>query len=211
MGVKSSMGLRLDVSTRWNSTFLMLETTLIFRPVFVALSTIDPSYKFCPSNEEWDRGERICKFLEPFNDITTLFSGSKYPTANLYLKCVWEIQLRLIEESTSEDEVVKSMAKQMIPKFTKYWDSYSLVLTIATILDPHLKFQFVEYAFKKVYDSNTAVLKLETVKNNLQKLFQAYEAKCCKEVPASPSVVSPASSSTSSRRVDHSSVSHYTF
>ena len=52
MEVKSSMGLRLDVSTRWNSTFLMLETALIFRPVFVALSTIDPSYKFCPSDEE---------------------------------------------------------------------------------------------------------------------------------------------------------------
>ncbi|XP_031270704.1 zinc finger BED domain-containing protein RICESLEEPER 2-like [Pistacia vera] len=96
------------------------------------------------------------------------------------------------------------MAEQMIPKFTKYWDSYSLVLTIATTLDPRLKFQFVEYAFKKVYDLATTTWKLEVVKNNLQKLFQAYEAQCSKEVPGSPSVVSPASGPTLGTRVDHS-------
>ncbi|XP_031255581.1 zinc finger BED domain-containing protein RICESLEEPER 2-like [Pistacia vera] len=219
MGVKSSMGLRLDVSTRYNSTFLMLETALIYRHVFVALSIIDLSYKFCPSDDEWDRGLRICKFLEPFYDITTLFSGSKYPTANLYLKYVWEIQLRLIEKRTSngiekrmsEDEVVRSIAEQMMPKFAKYWDSYSLVLMIATILDSCPKFQFVEYAFKKVYDLTTVIRKLEVVKNNLQKLFQAYEAQYSKEVHVLPLVVSPASGPTLGKRIDNSSVSYYTF
>ena len=42
----------LDVSTRWNSTFLMLQTALEFKEAFSRLAMVDSSYKFAPNAEE---------------------------------------------------------------------------------------------------------------------------------------------------------------
>ena len=89
---------RQDLPMRWNSTYLMLESAISFRRAFQHLSVIDPNYKYCLSDAEWDMAKRISKFLKPFYKITTLFSGTYYPTGNLYFHGVWRIQLRIIEE-----------------------------------------------------------------------------------------------------------------
>jgi len=74
----------LDVPTRWNSTFLMLQSALQYQRVFGSLHLVDENYKCCPSPDKWKRAEKICTFLMPFYDITTLISTSSYPTSNLY-------------------------------------------------------------------------------------------------------------------------------
>ena len=51
-GIHTKMGLRLDVITRWNSTFLMLESALVYRRAFCSLAFDDRSYSSCPTNEE---------------------------------------------------------------------------------------------------------------------------------------------------------------
>jgi hypothetical protein len=40
------------------------------------------------SDEEWIELGKIAEFLKPFYDITTLFSGSTYPTTDLYFSGV---------------------------------------------------------------------------------------------------------------------------
>nr|KYP61442.1 Putative AC transposase [Cajanus cajan] len=51
-GINTKMGLCLDVVTRWNSTFLMLESALLYRCAFTSLAFEDISYLICPTNEE---------------------------------------------------------------------------------------------------------------------------------------------------------------
>jgi len=65
-GIDTSIGLRTDTPTRWNSTFIMLESALNYQRAFYSLSLCDPNYKFCPSSVEWDRAEVMCDFLRPF-------------------------------------------------------------------------------------------------------------------------------------------------
>nr|KYP39762.1 Putative AC transposase [Cajanus cajan] len=65
-GINTKMGLCLDVVTWWNLTFLMLERALLYRRAFTSLAFEDKSYLNCPTNEEWDRGEKMCEFLHPF-------------------------------------------------------------------------------------------------------------------------------------------------
>jgi len=98
-GVSVSGGLRYDVSTRWNSTYIMLESAIQYRKAFEYFQVADRNYKHCPSDEEWERAERICEFLEPFYDITNLISGSSYPIANLYFMQVWKVQC-ILEKKT---------------------------------------------------------------------------------------------------------------
>jgi len=45
---------------------------------------MDPYFDNCLLEEEWVEVEKSAMFFKPFCDITTLFSGSTYPTANLY-------------------------------------------------------------------------------------------------------------------------------
>ncbi|KAL4632156.1 hypothetical protein ACB092_04G031900 [Castanea dentata] len=79
------------------------KATLTFRDAFHNLSIIDGSFRTCPSDYKWDKARKIAKFLKPFYDITTLFSGTQYPTANLYFHGVWKIHLRILEEMEDDD------------------------------------------------------------------------------------------------------------
>jgi len=176
LGISSSRGLWLDCPTRWNSTYKMLVRALPYRGAFSSMGWMErTNYSFpdLPTDEEWYRIEKICNLLQPFDEITTLISGRKYPTANLYLKNVWRIELLLSSYADCEDPFLKSMAMKMKEKFKDYWNSYSMILSFAAILDPRYKFQFVKYCFSQL-DSETAELKCKIVRDQMYKLFGEY-------------------------------------
>ena len=86
--LKRTNGLRLDVCTRWNATYDMINSAMRYRFVLNRLAEEDDNFKHCSSRDEWNRVERITRFLKPFNDITTLLSETDYPIANLYFQGV---------------------------------------------------------------------------------------------------------------------------
>ena len=173
LSLETNKKLRQDIVTRWNSTYLMLERALLFRHAFSRLQDVDDDYKLCPLEEEWQRVEKIAEFLRPFYDMTLLFSGSKYPTANLYFPNVWKIQCLLNKEANSPDFLISEMASNMKTKFQKYWDCYSVILSFAIILDPRYKLQFVEYCFF-VLDPQSRDEKVLSIKQKLFRLFEEY-------------------------------------
>ncbi|CAL2266626.1 unnamed protein product [Prunus armeniaca] len=65
------------------------------------------------------------KFLKVFYDVTCLFSGTKYPTANLYFPQVFVVEDTLRKAKVDSDSFMKSMATQMMEKFDKYWKDAS--------------------------------------------------------------------------------------
>ena len=58
-------GLSLDVSTRWNSTYLMLADALHFKRVFQRLILLHPEKygQHAPTREEWDNAASLCNRL----------------------------------------------------------------------------------------------------------------------------------------------------
>ncbi|KAI3833382.1 hypothetical protein MKW92_051298 [Papaver armeniacum] len=75
LGLSVRMGLRRDVKTRWNSTYLMLQSCIAFEKVFTHLKLMDSDYEDSPTEEEWFQIKVVTKFLKAFYDLTTLFSG----------------------------------------------------------------------------------------------------------------------------------------
>jgi hypothetical protein len=49
MSLDSNKGLRQDVLTIWNSTYLMLESAIHYKRAFAYLEIIDKNYMFCPN------------------------------------------------------------------------------------------------------------------------------------------------------------------
>nr|KYP74278.1 Putative AC transposase [Cajanus cajan] len=162
--INSSSALCLDVPTRWNSTFLMLQSAFKYQRIFESLHLVDENYKYCPSDEEWERATKICKFLQPFYEITTLISCTSYPTSNLYFFTSLE---------NLEDKVVRNMVGLMMGKFEKYSDEYSVVLAFGAILDPMMKLETLGYCYERI-DSLTWEIKLEKVKEKVYMLFSHY-------------------------------------
>jgi hypothetical protein len=79
-GITCRESLCLDVTTRWNSTYLMLESAKPFQVAFDKLDIEDPSYleyfgnDSCPPNfDDWDKAHAFMKFLKIFYDATKFF------------------------------------------------------------------------------------------------------------------------------------------
>ena len=88
-----------------------------------------------------------------------LFSGSKYPTSNLYFPKVFAAKVALDQLLCSKDVYMKTMAQKMIEKFEKYWSDFCTILAIEVILDPRYKMLFIEFAYNKAYGQNSKELK----------------------------------------------------
>ncbi|XP_025608039.1 zinc finger BED domain-containing protein RICESLEEPER 2-like [Arachis hypogaea] len=189
-GLNFTSGFHLDVTTRWNSTYIMLESAIKYRKAFEYLKATDHAYKYCPSVDEWGRAEKICEFLYPFYETTNLISGTSYPTSNLYFLQVYHIQCVLMGSLRSEDELLRSMEEKMMNKFKKYWEKYSVILAFGAILDPRLKISTLELMYEEI-DAETAKGKVEHVKKKLYKLFEKYDKNSLPTVQAQgPSIQS---------------------
>lgn len=170
----------------------MLDNALFYKKALLQMAKTDANFVHCPSSQEWSKIEKICKFLQVFHEVTLAFSGSKYPTANLYFPNVLKIRLLLKEDVVSNDDFIKIMATRMNLKFDKYWSEFSTIMGIVVIFDPHYKFQVIDWPFKRVY-GKTSDLEIDLFKKKLFSLFDEYVAintksKASESSPPSPKV-----------------------
>ncbi|KAK0591335.1 hypothetical protein LWI29_000143 [Acer saccharum] len=165
-------GLRQDIPTIWNSTYLMLENALYYRHAWCLLELFDINFKLCPSASEWDKVKKSIKFFGIFYEIACIFSRTKCPTSNMYFPKMLVALITLKQNLESEDVFLKKLTNQMYTKFYKYWVDSCTILAIAVILDPRYKMKFVEFAFEKVYGDGLE--QLELVRKTLYSLFSEY-------------------------------------
>ncbi|KAG2711418.1 hypothetical protein I3760_04G076400 [Carya illinoinensis] len=118
----------LDVQTRWNSTYLMLEAAEKFEKAcrqmesedYNFLSYFDDGHMGPPKATEWETMRVFVKFLDMFYEATTRFSRSLYVTANTSFLEICDLQTELIMLSESTNTCLKSMTINMRIKYDKY-------------------------------------------------------------------------------------------
>ncbi|MFQ6624389.1 hypothetical protein Gotur_003767 [Gossypium turneri] len=163
-----------DVCIRWNSTHLTLESTLYYKDVLDYWGQWDKDYQiFSLFDEEWGNVATLCKFLKVFYDMTCVFSGSNYLTANLYFKGVWKVHKVLIGIIKGSNSFLTPMVMQMQKKFNKYWPEHSLILSCAVILDLRYKLNYMQYCFTTIYGAHDSNF-VQNILSNLKLLFEEY-------------------------------------
>ena len=90
---ESKASLSLDIPTRWNSTYKMLSTALVYEHAFTKYSKRDPHYNVDlakgddadrPLNSnDWKQVKHLLVFLEVFYNVTLRLSATLYVTSNL--------------------------------------------------------------------------------------------------------------------------------
>lgn len=148
----------LDVSTRWNSTYLMLESAQRFIPAFERYIDLDQMYaaelqagKGVPQNDDWEKVKKFVIFLKHFYDLTLRISGTSYVTSNQIFNDISSVHCLLDQWKNSLDLEISLMGDAMKLKFDKYWGDFgkmNMVIYIAVALDPRFKMEYVEYVLK---------------------------------------------------------------
>lgn len=80
----------LDVLTRWNSTYNMLEVAQAYGDAFDRQNLEDANFEnairkkglLVPTSDYWYKARKLCGFLKIFYDVTLRISGIKYVTSH---------------------------------------------------------------------------------------------------------------------------------
>lgn len=186
--------LKLDVSTRWNSTYLMLRKCLEAKVGIDRFCVLESGIPYFIDANEWQTVQNVCDFLEAFYDVTVLFSGSDYPTANLYFENVVYIEHLLVKAHADPSDCIKKMAAPMLEKFSKYWENYTSIFAVAVMLDPRYKINYVKEMYGILYEDEEVNRKVQEAYNAFTELYEYYSQS-----------VTPTTSSSSSRSSTSSS------
>ncbi|KAD5802303.1 hypothetical protein E3N88_13663 [Mikania micrantha] len=152
----------------------MLESVMHYKLAFQVYALRDSNFEWSATDEEWDRAEKVCKLLEVFLNATKLFSGTSYPTSNLFLVEIFKVKKEIVNAFISDDDFLKNMSVLMYEKFEKYWGKIEVLMSFASILDPRFKRESVSWTFERLYRLNEVDSRVEDVINKLKSLYEKY-------------------------------------
>ncbi|KAL0724593.1 hypothetical protein Bca4012_039192 [Brassica carinata] len=178
----TNCGICLDVETRWNSTYLMLESAIKVRKAFDLLELKDRVYRqemaSLPSHVDWSYAEGLVPFLQSFYETTVKISGSLYITSNVYMKEIFGLSLLIMKMGMDGTNSIREMSSKMREKYDKYWgnfDNMNMIIFVATTLDPRYKRQWVKWLIDEIYSKEDAAYLLSKIDDALEKMFKHYK------------------------------------
>ncbi|XP_013601612.1 zinc finger BED domain-containing protein RICESLEEPER 2-like [Brassica napus] len=139
--------LPLDVKTRWNSTYLMLDQAIKFMAAFEKMEAEDKPYidyfmelesgkkRIEPaSTTDWEEAERLVHFLVIFYNLTLMLSATKGITSHKIYNEIVTITRNVskISSAPGDDETLRLKALTMMGKLRKYWNPFSEVSEFET-------------------------------------------------------------------------------
>lgn len=195
----------LDVDTRWNSTYLMLEDTVPFEKAFKRLGEESKYYLSYfskvggpPTPNDWLEARKLIPVFKLFYSVTVRFSGQLYVTSSSFFHdfLLMHNKIAMLIRGKEEEARLGSMAENMKRKFDKYWDNHdglNPLLFLAVVLDPRYKVKYLDFCFSNIYDKVRAKSFTKKVEDSLTRLFEWYaqagSVPSASEPPHAPPIV----------------------
>ncbi|XP_024016200.1 zinc finger BED domain-containing protein RICESLEEPER 2-like [Eutrema salsugineum] len=171
-GRMARSSLSLDVKTRWNSNYLMLDQALKFKVAFEKMAAEGLPYSDY--------------FLEEADVQHWYFH---LQTLSLPISCKKEIvtitaNIKALSSSSGPDLELSTNALAMLSKLDKYWNPFvdrdkvemNQMIIAASVFDPRKKMKFAQLCFEELYgkDSAEAMHMFDSVEFTLKSLYEEY-------------------------------------
>lgn len=165
-----------DVTTRWNSTFRMVDDGLKSRQQvnkFLNLQEELPPFTL----QDWSRLEQIHTVLHKSNELT-LYISKRNPQISLAVPIYYELHELLDDVTEGNGDFAKldrdiiAAVKEGMKKYEKYYyimdgcDTYYTAL----VLDPRVKGEMI---LRELQDGKAGTMILETIRTNLHQVYAA--------------------------------------
>ncbi|KAF2318088.1 hypothetical protein GH714_041429 [Hevea brasiliensis] len=182
--IDGKSSLCLDVPTRWNSTYLMLNIAQKYERAFERYESQEPMFRLelgengVPDFHDWSECRKMAEMLSHFYELTLRISGSRYITSNMFFGEISDLAFILNQWVDSTNVEVKNMGDRMKKKFDKYWgdiDKMNKLIYFATVLDPRDKFEYMEFQFCQMHGEEKGEQLFQKVKSSLIDLFNEYK------------------------------------
>lgn len=121
----------LDVKTRWNSLYYMVDRFLHLFKIISSILLDKPKAPDCLTARE------VKNLLQPLEDFTKKISGNKYPTISTMLPLINCVN-SAINQMTPITAIGKSLQKNIMNELHKHFDELEILheIPISTLLDP---------------------------------------------------------------------------
>ncbi|XP_065150533.1 zinc finger BED domain-containing protein 4-like [Paramisgurnus dabryanus] len=151
--------LQQDVKTRWNSTYLMIQSLLEQKRVLCAYIA-DHDLPSTLTANQWALLEKTSIVLAPFEELTRKVSSSTASTADV-IPAVTVLK-RILAKEGDADTGIKTMKKTLLQAVNKRFDTVEdePLYALATLLDPRYKDRYFTSAqsAKRAKDALTGEL-----------------------------------------------------
>ncbi|WCJ26811.1 Zinc finger BED domain-containing protein DAYSLEEPER [Euphorbia peplus] len=175
--------LYLDESNVWSTTYVMLCRAEKYEKAFVRYQKLDPHFKDdmddgLPSSADWSVVRQLTVILRPFYNIMLNISRSSNVTSNNFWVDMSDLYAVFLEWKNGDNPKLKSLADKMKLKLEDYFGGYvkmNKIVYIASILDPRLKLEVLEFAFCRIFGEEKGTVLFKDVKEALFELFNEYK------------------------------------
>ena len=160
-----------NCTTRWNSTYYMLDRLLEMRwPISAVLSdetVTKRSDRYLDlTNEHWSLAEELIKVLKPFEVATNLFCYDKQSTISCILPVLQEL-LQHLESSEDDSKTIAAFKKTVRTEIKERWQFNNLESTSCMVLSSALDPRFKPLKFIKEEEMENIKLHLVSQISNL--------------------------------------------
>jgi hypothetical protein len=138
----------LDVRTRWNSTYKMLQRAEKIRAPLTTVAAPDDELRpLLLTENEWGIVAEICGLLKEFEDVTEVICASKHPTLTGTIP-MYNALIDACEDFAdghTRIEMLREAVDAAKEKLLAYYaKADAAVYPIATIIDPRIKMTYYE-------------------------------------------------------------------
>ena len=126
----------LDVPTRWNSTYLMLQKVIPYKAIFTTWLQSELGGQVV-TDKDWDIAEAMHSFLKTFYLATVSLSAIYNLTSHLALHEILEISNCFAQHR--DNLLLKPVIIDMEDKFKQYWITIPYLYSFYFILDPQMR------------------------------------------------------------------------